>query len=353
MSTQIKVDMLERFMDFQIETEVVDASDSSATVIFSPLERGFGNTLGNTMRRLLLSSIPSAAVFAIRISSLPHEYSAIKGVAEDVTQLILAVRKLVLKVDEKIIDFEALKNEPIERWPYLKVRKNTEGTVYAKDIECFAGIEIVNPELRICEVTTDGAGFELDLFCTVDRGYKSSEENRALISTLSLIPIDAIFSPVLMVEWKVTEEKTTKLGISDKLKLSLSTNGSISALEAIWYASKILVNLFAKISEQKVNVYKIDTKPRDWHIIAKEDSTKIGTLAATSIDSLDLGQRNYNILKNKGINTISELIARFEELASFRNLGRKALSEIREKLIKAGYKVGGAAPTTPKTEIKS
>ncbi|AFO52097.1 DNA-directed RNA polymerase subunit alpha [Candidatus Mycoplasma haematolamae str. Purdue] len=327
---------MNRFTAFAMDTEVIHSSECSATVTFFPLERGLGNTIGNTLRRLLLSSIPSAAVFAIRVGSLPHEFSAIKGCAEDVTQLIIAIKKLVLRIDENIMDFESLKSSPIEKWPFLKVRKNKVGPVYAKDIECFAGVEVVNPELKLCEITVEGTTLEIDLYCTVDRGYRSANENRELLNTLSLIPIDTLFSPVLLVDWKVSEEKTTKYGLSDKLKLSVSTNGSIKALDAVWYASKILISIFEKIAEQKVNLYKLDTKPLDTE--SKSLSSAKVSISSSPIEILELGQRTYNILKNGGINTVSELISHsFDELANLRNLGKKALIEIQEKLQEHGY----------------
>ncbi|AGX89075.1 DNA-directed RNA polymerase subunit alpha [Mycoplasma parvum] len=324
-----------RFTNFEIESEVLDSSQTSATVVFYPLERGFGNTIGNTLRRLLLSSIPSAAVFAIRVAGLPHEFSPIKGVAEDVTQLIVAIKKLVLKVDEKVIDFEHLKELPIEKWPCLKIRKSKVGIVQAKDIECFAGIEIVNPELKLCEITVEGTSLEVDLYCMVDRGYRSSIENRELLNTLSLIPIDTLFSPVLLVDWKVSEEKTTKYGISDRLKLSVSTNGSIKALDAIWYAAKILVSIFNKISQNDVPLFKVDSSDRE----LRKEKEESSSISSSPIEDLELSQRTYNILKNSGINTVSELVAySFDELSEFRNLGKKALLEIQDKLKEAGYK---------------
>lgn len=325
--------LFNRFNSFEIETEVVESSQNSATVVFYPLERGLGNTIGNTLRRLLLSAIPSAAVFAIRVAGLPHEFSPIKGVAEDVTQLIIAIKKLVLRVDEKIVDFEHFKDLPIEKWPCLKIRKNKVGVVQGKDIECFAGIEVVNPELKLCEITGEDTALEIDLYCMLDRGYRSSVENRELLSTLSLIPIDTLFSPVLLVDWKVSEEKTTKYGISDRLKLSVSTNGSIKALDAIWYSAKILISMFNKIANYDTQIFKLDSSTKE--IGKKEEASSI---SSSPIEDLDLSQRTFNILKNSGINTISELVAySFEELSEFRNLGKKAILEIQSKLEEAGY----------------
>lgn len=326
-----------------MDAELVNSSDYSATVTFFPLERGLGNTIGNTLRRILLSSIPSPAVFAIKIASLPHEFSAVKGVAEDATQVIIAVKKLVLKADENIVNFEELKNFPIEKWPYLKVRKNTVGPVYARDIECFPGIEVVNPELKLCEITEEGTNLELDLFCTIDRGYRSASENRELLNTLSLIPIDTLFSPVLLVDWRVIEEKTTKYGLSDKLKLSVATNGSIKALDAIWYSSKILVSMFEKISQKPVKLFRIDESegksPQPSVSMSAGSIGKPASISASTIENLDLSQRTYNILKNQGINTIAELISyNVDQLSEFRSLGKKALVEIQNKVELAGFK---------------
>ncbi|WP_052299005.1 DNA-directed RNA polymerase subunit alpha [Mycoplasma suis] len=329
--------LLNKFTNFAIETEVVDSSETSASVVFYPLERGLGNTIGNTLRRLLLSSIPSPAVFAIRVAGLPHEFSPIKGVAEDVTQLIIAIKKLVLKVDEKIADFEHLKDLPIEKWPFLKIRKSKVGVVQAKDIECFAGVEVVNPELKLCEITEEGTSLEIDLYCMVDRGHRSSNENRERLSTLSLIPIDTTFSPVLLVDWKVSEEKTTKYGISDRLRLNVSTNGSIKALDAVWYAAKILISMFTKIAEHDVELFKLDSYAKK--VDRKEKEEVHSSISSSPIEDLELTQRTFNILKNSGINTISELVAySFDELAEFRNLGKKALLEVQAKLEERGYK---------------
>lgn len=336
---------LPKFNSFQIETEVVNSNECSATVTFFPLERGLGNTIGNTLRRVLLSSIPSPAVFAIRLTSLSHEFSAIKGVAEDATQLIISIKKLVLRVNEEVVNFEELKSSPIEKWPYLKVRKSNVGPVLAKDIECFPGIEVVNPELRLCEITEEGTNFELDLFCTVDRGYRSSNENRELLNTLSLIPIDTLFSPVLLVDWKVMEEKTTKYGLSDKLRLSVSTNGSIKALDAIWYSAKILVSMFERVAQQPTKLFKLDETDGKSvkQIVGTEGGTttfKASSIASSPIESLEFSAKTLTILKNGGINTISELISFTpEKLAEIKGLEKKHMKEIQDKLKESGFKL--------------
>lgn len=190
---------MEKFPKFNIESKTISSNQYMVSVVISPLKQGFGVTLGNALRRVLLSSIPGAAVFAVRINSISHEFTAIDGVIEDVTTIVLRLKKLVISIDEKVVDIEGLEERSISEWPSLKIKRNKVGIIYAKDLECPAGMKIINGDLKICELSKD-VEFDMEVYATVDRGYRSFVENRERLNTLKIISIDSLFSPVVKVE---------------------------------------------------------------------------------------------------------------------------------------------------------
>lgn len=317
---------MKKFTKFNINPVVVDSNENIATVVISPLEQGFGTTIGNLLRRVLLSSIPSASVFAIKINSISHEFTPVEGVLEDVTTIVLNIKKLAIKINETIFDLESLVDQPIERWPTLSIKKNKPGVVYASDISLPAGVEIVNKDLKICEITKD-IDFQLDMYITSDRGYRNASENRESLNTLKIIAIDCLFSPILKVEWKVDEEKTTRHGTTDKLTLTVATNGAIKAIDAISYAANIVIEMLKPIANFNPTIVKPTLFAADDASVVKK------SVAATPIEMLGLTMRSFNCLKSNGINTIPELISiSRSEAENIKNLGKKSLNEIIEKL---------------------
>lgn len=322
---------MEKLPKFNIEAKINSSNQYLASVTISPLSQGLGTTIGNSLRRVLLSFVPGAAVFAAKINSLSHEFTAIDGVMEDVTKIILNIKSLVIQIDEELFNVDELREKTISEWPSLKVKRNTKGIIYAKDIECPAGVKIINGDLKICELTED-VEFDMELYATVDTGYRSFIENRELLNTLKIIAIDSMFSPVEKVEWKVTEEKTTKQGTTDKLQMTIATNGSIKAIDALSYASRTLISLLEPIAQFNPNIAKKK-------LISDEETLVKKTVMATSIDDLGLTMRSFNCLKQNGINTIPELTnITQEEAEKIKNLGRKSLNEIISKLAERGLK---------------
>lgn len=322
---------MDKFPKFNIDAKIVGSDQYSASVVISPLKQGFGTTLGNALRRVLLGSIPGVAVFAVRINSISHEFTAVDGVFEDVTTIVFRLKKLVVSFDENVVDFESLEEKSIGEWPYLKIRKSEVGSIYARDIDCPPGLKVVNEDLKICELTKD-IPFEMDIYVTVDRGYRSFLENRERLNTLKIIAVDSLFSPIIGVEWNVVEEKTTKQGTTDRLHLTVVTNGSIKALDALSLASQTLISLLTPIAEFNPEVAKKK-------LISDFDFSSKRQVMATGIDELELTMRSFNCLKQNGINTITELTnITLAEAEKIKNLGKKSLNEIISKLAERGLK---------------
>ena len=295
----------------QINCTELSQDDRFATFVVEPLERGFGNTLGNALRRVLLSSLPGAAVTSIKIEGIQHEFSTIPGVAEDVSELILNLKTLVIRlygdeVKEARIDIKG----PAE--------------VTAKDIIADADVEFVDPDLHIATLNEDA---HLQMTMTIDkgRGYVSADKNKYAGMPIGVIPIDSIFTPIRKVNYTVTDTRVGQITDYDKLTLQVWTNGSINPDEAVSLAAQILtehLSLFAGLTEQTVPVAFAD----------QEESTNETSLKM-SIEELDLSVRAFNCLKRAGINTVSELVQRNEgDMMKVRNLGKKSLVEVQQKL---------------------
>ena len=279
--------------------------------IIEPLERGFGNTLGNALRRVLLSSLPGVAVTTIKIEGIQHEFSTVPGVTEDVSEIILTLKALSAKLYS-----DQMKTVTID------VKGPCE--VKAKDIVVDDELEFVDPEAHIATLNEDA---HLQMTLTVDsgRGYVSADKNKYPNMPIGVIPIDSIFTPIKKVNYSVSDTRVGQITDYDKLTLEVWTDGSVQPDEAISLAAKILtehLTLFVGLTEQVTTIAFTD----------QEDDKKEKVLEMT-IEELDLSVRAYNCLKRAGINTISELVQRNQEdMMKVRNLGRKSLEEVEQKL---------------------
>ncbi|AQS57991.1 DNA-directed RNA polymerase subunit alpha [Desulforamulus ferrireducens] len=298
--------------------EIVEQSEDNTygKFVVEPLERGYGITLGNSLRRILLSSLPGAAVTSVKIEGVLHEFSTIPGVREDVTDIILNLKNLCLKIhsdEEKV----------------LRVEAQTEGPVTAGDIITDADVEILNPELHLATLDT-GARLFMEITVNKGRGYSSAEKNKKGEHIIGVIPIDSIYTPVRKVNYTVENTRVGQITDYDKLTLEVWTNGSIRPDEATSLSAKILsehLRLFMGLTET-VNDVEI--------MVEKEEEQKDKILEMT-IEELDLSVRSYNCLKRAGINTVEELIQRNEEdMMKVRNLGKKSLEEVVNKLHELG-----------------
>ncbi|WP_261806502.1 DNA-directed RNA polymerase subunit alpha [Lapidilactobacillus luobeiensis] len=294
----------------------VDESTNYGKFVIEPLERGYGTTLGNSLRRILLSSLPGSAVSSIQIDGVLHEFSTIDGVMEDVTQIILNIKKLALKnhsEDVKVVEIDV----------------DGPATVTAADIKTDDDIDVLNPEQYICQIA-EGGHLHMQMTIKNGRGYIPADQNKASDMPIGVIAIDSIFTPIERVNYQVESTRVGKRNDFDKLTLDVWTNGSISPREAISLAAKILsdhLNIFVDLSDEAKNTDIM---------VEKEETQKEKKLEMT-IEELDLSVRSYNCLKRAGINTVQELTNKTEaDMMKVRNLGRKSLEEVKAKLIDLG-----------------
>ena len=303
----------------RIETAELPEDGKYGRFVVEPLERGFGNTLGNSLRRVLLSSLEGCAVTSVKIDGVLHEFSTIPGVKEDVTEIVLNLKSLVPKLHEvcpKVVEIDA----------------EGAGEVTAANIKCDDEVEILNPELHIA---TLGEGAKLSMEITLDRGrgYVPGERNKQLAgnNVIGVLPIDSIYTPVLKVNYTVDNTRVGQITDYDKLTLDVWTNGVISAEEAVSLAAKVLtehLNLFVNLSDKASSAEVM---------VEKDDKGKEKILEMT-IEDLDLSVRSFNCLKRAGINTVEDLINKSEEdMMKVRNLGRKSLEEVVQKLNSLGF----------------
>ena len=294
--------------------EIVELSEdgSYGKFVVEPLERGFGTTLGNSLRRVLLSSLPGAAVTSIKVEGVLHEFSTIPGVKEDMVEIILNLKDLAIKMDQ---------DEP------KVVTVNAQGpcVLTGADIQTDAGVEILNGEQHIATLNED-AKLYMEITIEKGRGYVPAERNKKPGKPIGIIPIDSIFTPIKRVNFNVEDTRVGQVTDYDKLTLEVWTDGSIKADEATSLAAKIMsehLMLFIELTEH-VNEVEI--------MVEKEEDEKEKVLEMT-IEELDLSVRSYNCLKRAGINTVDELIQRTEEdMMKVRNLGKKSLQEVKDKL---------------------
>ena len=301
-----------------IEVFTQDDDSTYGKFTLEPLERGFGTTLGNSMRRVLLSSLPGYAIKSVKIDGVLHEFSTIPGVKEDVTEIVLNLKSVIIKI-----------NGDGPKTVYIDA--SGEGEVTAGDIKGDSEIEIFNPELHIATLDKDA---KLTMEMTVDngRGYVSSERNKQeLEPPIGVIAIESIYSPVNKVNFTVENTRVGQRIDYDKLTLEVWTNGTISAKEAVSLAAKILndhLKLFIDLSE---NEYMTDV------LVEKDDDSREKALEMT-IEELDLSVRSFNCLKRAGINTVEDLTTKSEDdMMKVRNLGKKSLDEVVAKLDSLGF----------------
>ncbi len=286
-----------------------------AKFVLEPLEKGFGTTIGNALRRVLLSSLPGAAAIGIKIAGVQHEFTTIKGVKEDVTEIVLNLKNLAVKTSKDDRDFKKV----------LKLKTNKTGAVYASDITADDEVTVLNPDLYICTLETDG---EIDMEITVGRGrgYVAAEDNKIEDAPIGYIPIDAIFTPVKRVSYDVENTRVGQNIDFDKLVLEVTTNGTMSAQEVVSLAAKLLndhIFMFVELVEDMKNT----------SILVSREEDKVQKLLEMSIEDMDLSVRSYNCLKRANINTVEDLIKKSEDdMLKVKNLGRKSLDEVIHKL---------------------
>lgn len=282
-----------------------------------PLERGFGTTIGNALRRVLLSSIPGAAIYAIKIRGAIHEFSAVDGLYEDITSVILQLKKLVFEMK---LDEEAT----------MSIDITGPATVTGADIQCPSGVKIISNDLVIAHIA-EGKHFHMDMYVRKDRGYMSAEQNKKFVNTIGMINIDSIFSPVVNVSYKV---EPTRIGLEekyDKLTMQIETDGSITPRNAMALASKILINHLNVLAELSDKAMTTETVEKNY----KDDNTE--SVTNMPIEELDLSVRSYNSLKRAGFNTVQEITAKTEyQILKTRNFGKSSLLELKDKLAELG-----------------
>jgi DNA-directed RNA polymerase subunit alpha len=296
----------------KVECQEFSEDNKYAKFVIEPLERGYGTTLGNSLRRILLSSLPGVAVRSIKIDGVLHEFSTIPGVIEDVTEVILNIKALAFKlynVDEKTV--------------YIDV--DGEGPVTGADIKADADIEVLNPDHHIATLNGDSR-FYMELIIGRGRGYVSEEKNKMDGQPIGLIPVDSIYTPVRKVNFYVDDTRVGQITDFDKLTIEVWTNGTITPDESISLGAKIMsehLNLFIDLSEQA----------RNTEVMVEKGETKKEKVLEMTIEELDLSVRSYNCLKRAGINTVEDLSNKNEEdMMKVRNLGRKSLEEVIHKL---------------------
>jgi len=300
----------------KITVEEVNEEENYGRFVVEPLERGYGTTLGNSLRRILLSSLPGYAVTSIKIDGVLHEFSTIPGVVEDTTEIILNLKELRVKLHD-----EAPK--------VVRLEVHGAKDVTAGDIQVPSDVEILNPDHHIATVSDEG---RLVMEITLDkgRGYVSAEKNKRPDDVIGVIPVDSIFTPVQKVNYVVEHTRVGQFTDYDRLVMEIWTDGSIDPVEALSLSAKILsahLALFINLSD-KVNAAEI--------MVEKEEEAK-DKLLEMNIEELDLSVRSYNCLKRAGINTVEELIKKTEEdMMKVRNLGRKSLEEVQSKLAALG-----------------
>ena len=283
-----------------------------------PLERGFGTTIGNAMRRVLLSSLPGSAVTSIKIDGVMHEFQKIEGVVEDVTTMVLNIKKLVVKNHsngEKVI----------------RITKSQEGPVLASDIEKDADIEIMNPNLVICNLVSGGK-ISIEMTVNNGRGYSSSAENKAKLTeeVAGVIAIDSNYSPIVNVKYEVLDTRVGQDESYDKLAMEITTNGSMTPEEAMALGAKILIEHFSIVAD-------LNSISNIAGIMQEKKIDNITKTLETPIEEVEFSVRAYNCLKRAGIHTVQDLVNKKEnEVTKIRNLGKKSLKEVLDKVEELG-----------------
>lgn len=280
--------------------------------ILEPLERGFGHTLGNSIRRVLLSSIEGVGITQIRVENTMHEFSTIEGVREDMIEFAANLKNIVFRMDS---------DDPV----ILKLEKKSAGEVKAGDITLPAEVEIVNPDCYICNLTKKGS-IKVEIRIEKDKGYRTAEENNTEGEPLGVIPLDTIFSPVKRVSFKVENTRVGQMTNFDKLSLDIKTNGSIKPEDALSQASKIINDYMALLIDLSETIKKDEPIFEE---LEEEDTQQ----EYPSIEELELSVRAYNCLKREGVDTVEKLLEYTEdELLDIRNFGQKSIQEVKDKI---------------------
>ncbi|MBI2511555.1 MAG: DNA-directed RNA polymerase subunit alpha [Opitutae bacterium] len=299
------------------------ATNTYAKFIAEPFEAGYGHTVGNSLRRVLLSSIEGSAISSIKIDGVNHEFQSIDGVVEDVTDIVLNLKKILI-VSEK--------REPMK----LLLKVNKEGPVTAADIQLDAGVKLINPDQVICTLDTKRT-FEAELEIKTGRGYCPGDENKKEDQAIGVIPIDSLFSPVRLVRYAVENTRVGQITDYDKLVLEVWTDGRITPDDALKQSASILkhhLDVFDRVSQES---YEFESQAAE----VSEEQNKLRKLLNMSVNEIELSVRAANCLNNANITTVGELAMKTEqEMLKYRNFGKKSLNEIKEKLEALGLSLG-------------
>ncbi|SOD88852.1 DNA-directed RNA polymerase subunit alpha [Caenispirillum bisanense] len=315
----------------KLSVEPGDDPSRVATVVAEPLERGFGMTLGNALRRVLLSSLQGAAVTAIQIKGVLHEFSSVEGVREDVTDMILNIKTLGLRMH----------GEGPKR---MTLKASGPGPVTAGQIESSADIEIMNPDLVICHLD-QGATLDMEFTVNTGKGYVPAAMNRSEDSPIGMIPVDSIFSPVKRVSYKVENSRVGQVTDYDKLSMTVETNGAVSPEDAVALAARIL--------QDQLQLFINFDEPQAAYEEKKEEELPFNKNLLRKVDELELSVRSANCLKNDNIIYIGDLVQKTEaEMLRTPNFGRKSLNEIKEVLASMGLHLGMEIPNWPPENIE-
>ena len=312
---------MQKFERAHFEVKEYNEADNYGKFVFEPLERGFGTTIGNALRRVLLSSLPGAAVFSIKVDGVYHEFTSIPGIVEDVSAMILNIKTLVMKIqDDEIYT--------------LRISKQGPGEVTGADIICPEGVEVLSKDLHICTLE-EGGMLEMELQARNGRGYVSADTNKQLYQTpnqpLGIIYTDSIYTPIERVAYNAEPTRVGQNSHYDKVTLEIWTDSSISPAESVALAAKILIDHL----ELLTNVHEA---VNDMESLMKEAQGEVQNKGLVMmIEDLDLSVRSYNCLKRAGIQTVEELTQRTEdEMMRVRNLGKKSLKEVKDKIYDLG-----------------
>ncbi len=314
-----------------LDVQPVSGAAHRVTLVAEPLERGFGTTLGNALRRVLLSSLQGAAVTSIQMEGALHEFSTLPGVLEDVPDIILNIKTLAVRLHSE---------------GPRKVRLNITkpGPVYASQIVCPSDVEILSPEVHICTVS-EGGVLNMELTVELGKGYVTADQNRREDMPIGTIPIDSIFSPVRNVSYKVDNTRVGQVTDYDKLMLTIETNGTITAEDAVAFAARIMqdqLQMFINFEEPKTVEHK-----------AEESEIPFNRNLLRKVEELELSVRSANCLKNENIVYIGDLVQKSEgEMLRTPNFGRKSLNEIKEVLVQMGLELGMNVPDWPPENIE-
>lgn len=307
---------MQKFEKANFNIAEYDETDNYGKFVIEPLERGFGTTLGTALRRVLLSSIPGCAIHAVKVQGAIHEFSAVDGVVEDVTSIILQLKKLVFDIegDEDVTMIIDVKGPAV---------------VTGADIQCPSEVTMISNDLEIAHVA-DGEHFYMEMYAHRDRGYVRAEQNKKLINTIGVIATDSIYSPVVNVAYAVEPTRVGQSAKYDQLTLEITTDGSMQPHEALSLSAKILgehLNMFVELTDAAMNM----------EVMSETEEETTNKVLDMTIEELDLSVRSYNCLKRAGIQTVQELAAKSEDdMIKVRNLGKKSLKEVKEKLVELG-----------------